>query len=113
MKCTTNTCIAAAMHSHGLVTICKNRKKKVKMRKHNNNPTMDDLNGLSYLDTFMCETLHLYPAVSSDLCTAGKDDCICLSKLFTDTKGIVYNEIQLAFDSFFMLLIYAELFFGT
>ena len=30
MKSTTNTCIVAAMHSHGWVIVCKNRKKRVK-----------------------------------------------------------------------------------
>ena len=58
------------------------------------NPTMDDLNGLPYLDAVVRETLRLYPAVGSILREAGKDDCIPLSKPFTDKKGIVHNEIR-------------------
>ena len=101
-----------------LYALTQNKDVQTKLRQEicnivTDNPTMDDLNGLPYLDAFVRETLRLYPAVSSDLRAAGKDDCIRLSKPFTDTKGIVHNEIRLAFDSFFMLLIYANFFFGT
>ena len=58
------------------------------------NPTMDDLNGLSYMDAVVRETLRLYPGLASVLRQAGKDDCIPLSKPFTDKKGIVRNEIR-------------------
>jgi cytochrome P450 len=58
------------------------------------NPTMDDLNGLPYMDAVVRETLRLYPALPSILREAGKDDCIPLSKPFTDKKGIVHNEIR-------------------
>ena len=58
------------------------------------NPTMDDLNGLPYMDAIIRETLRLYPALASILREAGKDDCIPLSKPFTDRKGVVHNEIR-------------------
>ena len=58
------------------------------------NPTMDDLNGLPYMDAVVRETLRLYPALASILREAGKDDCIPLSKPFTDRKGVVHNEIR-------------------
>ena len=58
------------------------------------NPTMDDLNGLPSLDAVVRETLRLYPAVASVLREAKEDDCIPLSKPFTDTKGIDHNEIR-------------------
>ena len=58
------------------------------------NPTMDDLNGLPFMNAVVRETLRLYPAVASTLRQAGKDDCIPLSKPFTDKKGIVRNEIR-------------------
>ena len=57
-------------------------------------PTMDDLNGLPYLDAVVRETLRLYSAVASTQRCARKDDCIPLSKPFTDKKGIVRNEIR-------------------
>ena len=58
------------------------------------NPTMDDLNGLPFMDAVIRETLRLYPALPSVLRQAGKDDCIPLSKPFTDKKGVVHNEIR-------------------
>ena len=55
---------------------------------------MDDLNELPYMDAVVRETLRLYPAVGGIVRQAGKDDCIPLSKPFTDTKGIEHNEIR-------------------
>jgi cytochrome P450 len=70
------------------------------------NPTMDDLNGLPYLDAVVRETLRLYSPVPSTIRAAEKDDCIPLSKPFTDRKGIVHNEIRLAFDSSSHIIIF-------
>ena len=58
------------------------------------NPTMDDLNGLPYMDAVVRETLRLYPAVGGIVRQAGKDDCIPLNKPFIDTKGIEHHEIR-------------------
>jgi cytochrome P450 len=58
------------------------------------NPTMDDLNELPYMDAVVREILRLYPAVGSIVRQAGKDDFIPLNKPFTDTKGIEHNEIR-------------------
>jgi hypothetical protein len=58
------------------------------------NPTMDDLNGLHYMDAVVRETFRLYPAFATILREAGKDDCIPLSKPFTDTKGVEHNEVR-------------------
>ena len=55
---------------------------------------MDDLNGLPFMDAVVRETLRLYPPVPSIQREAKKDDCIPLSKPFTDKKGIVRNEIR-------------------
>ena len=66
------------------------------------NPTMDDLNGLPYLDAVVRETLRRYSPVTVIARTAGKDDFIPLSKPFTDRKGNVRHEIRFAFDSNFI-----------
>ena len=91
-----------------LYALTQNKDIQTKLRQEisdlsTDNPSMDDLNGLPYLDAVVRETLRLYPAVYAILRGAGKDDCIPLSKPFTDNKGIVHNEIRLAFDSSFML----------
>ena len=82
-----------------LYALSQNKDAQTKLREEisnisTNNPTMDDLNGLPYLDAVVRETLRLYPAVVSILRQAGKDDCIPLSKPFTDTRGIDHNEIR-------------------
>ena len=51
------------------------------------NPSMDDLNGLPYMDAVVRETLRLHPPVATILREARKDDCIPLSKPFTNKKG--------------------------
>ena len=82
-----------------LYSLSQNKHVQTKLREEisnisTDNPTMDDLNGLHYLDAVVRETLRLYPAVANIVREAGKDDCIPLSKPFTDKKGIVRNEIR-------------------
>ena len=86
--------------SWALYALSQNKRIQTKLRQElsklsTDNPTMDDLNGLPYLDAVVRETLRLYPAVPNVARTATKDDCIPLSKPFTDRKGIVHNEIRL------------------
>ena len=68
------------------------------------NPTMDDLNGLPYLDAIVRETMRCYSPLSVVARAAHKDDIIPLSKPFTDKKGIVQHGIRFVFDSNLMSL---------
>jgi cytochrome P450 len=82
-----------------LFALSQNKDAQTKLREEifnisTENPTMDDLNGLPYMDAVVRETLRLYPAVPSVAREARMDDCIPLSKPFTDTKGIIRNEIR-------------------
>ena len=91
-----------------LYALSQNKDAQTKLREEiynisTDNPTMDDLNGLPYMDAVVRETLRLYPAVAGILREAAKDDCIPLSKPFTDKKGIVHNEVWWVFDSVFTL----------
>jgi cytochrome P450 len=85
--------------SWALYALSQNKEAQTRLREEisnisSENPTMDDLNGLSYLDAVVRETLRLHPPLPSVLRDAAKDDCIPLSKPFTDKKGIVRNEIR-------------------
>ena len=85
--------------SWALYALSQNKEAQTKLREEiynvsTDNPTMDDLNGLSYMDAVVRETLRLYPPVGSVGREASKDDCIPLSKPFTDKKGIEHNEIR-------------------
>jgi cytochrome P450 len=82
-----------------LFVLTQNKDVQAKLREEasglcTDNPSMDDLNGLPYLDAVVRETLRLFPAVPSVIREAVKDDYIPLDKPFTDTKGIVHNEIR-------------------
>ena len=85
--------------SWALFALSQNKPAQTKLREELSNistvnPTMDDLNGLPYMDAVVRETLRLHPVVPSALREAREDDCIPLSKPFTDKKGILRNEIR-------------------
>ena len=95
--------------SWALYALSINKHAQTKLREEisnisTDNPTMDDLNGLPYMDAVVRETLRLYSPVASIQREARKDDCIPLSKPFTDRKGVVRNEIRYAFNSSFSII---------
>ena len=99
LKFTISECWCSVTMSWALYALSQNKDIQTKLREEisnitTENPTMDDLNGLPYMDAVVRETLRLYPAVASILRQAAKDDCIPLSKPFTDTKGVVHNEVR-------------------
>jgi hypothetical protein len=98
-KLTNSECRRSITMSWALYALSQNKDTQTRLREEissisTDNPTMDDLNGLPYMDAVVRETLRLYPAVAAILREAGKDDCIPLSKPFTDTKGVKHNEIR-------------------
>lgn len=59
------------------------------------NPTMDKLNALPYLDAVVRETLRLHAPVSMTSRVAMKDDVLPLAIPFTDSKGVIHHEIRI------------------
>ncbi|KZT74142.1 cytochrome P450 [Daedalea quercina L-15889] len=58
------------------------------------NPTMDELNALPYLEAVVRETMRAYAPVSATLRVAGKDDIIPLERPYVDNKGNVCDSIR-------------------
>lgn len=58
------------------------------------NPTMDQLNALPYLDMVLRESLRLHPAVPSMGRMALKDDILPLSQSVIDRHGKVHENIR-------------------
>jgi cytochrome P450 len=56
-------------------------------------PSMDELNALPYLDAFARETLRLYCPIPRIARVAMKDDVVSLRDPITDSRGTVYTQL--------------------
>ncbi|KAK6966779.1 cytochrome P450 [Favolaschia claudopus] len=61
----------------------------------NDNPSMDDLNALPYLDCVVRETLRAHAPVPFTFRTAMRDDIIPLAHPYTDRDGIVHDTLHI------------------
>jgi len=59
------------------------------------NPTMEQLNALPYLDMVVRETMRVHPPVAATSRAAMKDDLLPLANPFTDNKGRVHNDVRI------------------
>jgi len=62
---------------------------------HTDNPTMDQLNALPYLDMVVRECLRLHPPVPATSRVSMKDDVLPLSKPIIDRKGKVHSTMRI------------------
>ena len=58
------------------------------------NPTMDELNALPYLDNVLREAMRVHAPVAGLDRISGKGDVIPLSEPITDQRGKVHNSIR-------------------
>ncbi|KAF8061716.1 cytochrome P450 [Lyophyllum atratum] len=71
------------------------------------NPTMDELNALPYLDMVVRETMRIHAPVASTIRAAVTDDILPLNKPFTDRKGVVHDTIRVSKGQTLMIPILA------
>ncbi|KAJ6592843.1 cytochrome P450 [Mycena capillaripes] len=58
------------------------------------NPTMDELNELKYMDCVVRETLRVHAPVTGSSRVAMRDDVVPLSTPYTDIHGVVHNTVR-------------------
>ncbi|KAJ7606317.1 cytochrome P450 [Mycena rosella] len=90
---TTSTATAWALHA-----LSMNRSAQTKLREEllglpSDNPTMDALNSLPYLEKVVRETMRVHSPVGFTIRMAMDDDVIPLSKQYVDRRGKVYDSI--------------------
>ena len=57
-------------------------------------PSMEELNGMTYLDYVTREVLRLHPPVSTTIRTPTKDTVVPLSEPFIDRHGVKRHELR-------------------
>ena len=60
------------------------------------NPTMDELNALPYLDAVVRETMRVHAPVPSSIRIATRDDVIPLSTPYVDVHGQVHDAVRVS-----------------
>lgn len=94
-----------------LYALTQNKEVQRKLREEiytigTDNPTLDDLNSLPYLDRVIREALRVHPSPPFSMRVASRDNVIPLSEPFTDTKGVVHNEIRLVLLSIPLYIVF-------
>ncbi|KAI0717342.1 cytochrome P450 [Fomitopsis betulina] len=92
---TTSNATAWALYSLAAAPEIQNKLREEIYSSPMENPSMDELNELEYLDFVVRETLRLHAPVPSTIREAVKDDVIPLNTPFTDTKGQVHDSVKI------------------
>ncbi|KAJ7627748.1 cytochrome P450 monooxygenase [Mycena polygramma] len=85
---------ALALHALSLHPSVQKRLRDELLTVGSDNPTMDDLNSLPYLETVLREVMRVYPPVAFTMRQAMKDDVLPLSKQYLDRNGKAYDSIR-------------------
>ncbi|KAJ6533732.1 cytochrome P450 [Mycena capillaripes] len=83
-----------------LFALAKNKEVQTRLRNEllavdTEDPSMDELNALSYLDCVVRETLRVHAPVVATARAAMRDDVIPLETPYTDRSGMVHDTLQL------------------
>ncbi|TFK99856.1 cytochrome P450 [Pterulicium gracile] len=93
---TTSTAIAFCLFSLAERPDIQHKLRKELLSSINDNPSMDELNTLPYLDQVLRETLRLHAPVPATQRHVMQDDLIPVSKPFTDKYGEAHNAIRVS-----------------
>ncbi|KAG6838851.1 hypothetical protein C0991_007927, partial [Blastosporella zonata] len=91
---TTSTATTWALFALSQDTVTQRKLRGELLSVETDNPTMDELNALPYLDMVVRETLRLHAPVAETIRQATQDDIIPLNKPFIDRKGVVRDGVR-------------------
>ncbi|KAJ7473626.1 cytochrome P450 [Mycena galericulata] len=92
---TTSTATAWALHALSVNPVVQTQLREELLAIPNDNPTMDELNSLSYLESVVRETMRVHTPVGFTIRMAMEDDVLPLSKPYIDRRGKVYETIPI------------------
>jgi cytochrome P450 len=92
-------CIFSSATTWALFALTQDMRVQSKLREElltvdTDNPTMDQLNALPYLDMVVRETLRVHAPVPSTVRVAVQDDILPLSTPVTDRRGRVHDSVM-------------------
>ncbi|TFK22666.1 cytochrome P450 [Coprinopsis marcescibilis] len=91
---TTSTATAWTMYALSLAPHIQSKLREELLTVGTDNPTMDELNALPYLDAVVRESMRVHAPIASSMRAATQDDAIPLETPFTDRNGIVHDYIE-------------------
>ncbi|KAJ7801581.1 cytochrome P450 [Mycena olivaceomarginata] len=89
---TTSTAASWALHALSQNIIAQTKLRKELLTVSTDNPTMDELNSLPYLESVVRETLRIYSPVTFRHRMAMQEDILPLSKPYVDKEGEPHNS---------------------
>ncbi|KAJ6619284.1 cytochrome P450 [Mycena sp. CBHHK59/15] len=92
---TTSTATAWALHGLSINQAAQERLRDELLRVSTDNPKMDELNALPYLESVVRETMRAYSPVAFTGRMAMADDMLPLSKPYIDTKGRKHDTLTI------------------
>ncbi|KAJ7272392.1 cytochrome P450 [Mycena rebaudengoi] len=93
---TTSAATAWALHALSLNQEVQGRLRDELLSISTDNPTMDELNALPYLENVVRETMRVYCPVTVAVRKAMADDVLPLSKPYIDRKGTAHDSLPIA-----------------
>ncbi|KAJ6529848.1 cytochrome P450 [Mycena capillaripes] len=92
---TTSTATALALHALSLHPSVQDKLRDELFSIATDDPTMEELNSLSYLESVVRETMRVLPPVGFSFREAIEDDVLPLSKSYLDKNGRLYDRIRI------------------